>query len=147
MPRVYMFPNPRFGKPTHGGGPPNQSAKLADDKVAHIPGVSAVLGAHAKTVAARASARLMGVKAMSDRSEGAAGSRIALESGVIDKYIILDDTNSARAAWKIEKDHGVLVSSMMKSRSSLVRPAKYSRYASFFDRNPPKGLVINVGPT
>lgn len=146
MPKVYMFPNPKFGKPTAGGGPPNQSAKMADDVVAHLPGVKAHLSATARTIAARASGRLMTVKMMSSRSQGAMGSRIVVSQGVIDSYVSLDDTRSDGAAWQIEATHGVLKSALPRGRASLARPNGFAIGAKFPDRKPPKGLVINLDP-
>lgn len=146
MPVVYMFPNPDFGKPT-ASGDPEQSAHLADPHVAHLPGVQFHLEAVAKTVAARSAARLATVKAMSTRSEGAKGSRIAIEKGALDRYVKLDDTRSAGAAWKIEKDHGILESATPRGRESLAQKDGYVIASAFPDRKPPKGLVINLDPT
>lgn len=147
MPHVYMFPNPDFGKPTAGGGPPESSALLADPHVAHLPGVKAHVRATARTVAARAAGRLNTVKAMSERSEGPMGSRIVLESGVVDSYVVLNDERSAHAAWKINSDHGILDAAMPKGRASLARTHSDYMRSEYPDTKPPKGLVIELGST
>lgn len=146
MPQVYMFPNPSFGKPT-ASGEPEESAHLADPHVAHLIGVQFHLEAVAKTVAARAAGRLATVKATSTRSEGAGGSRITIEKGALDRYVKLDDTRSDGAAWKIEKDHGILASATPMGRASLAQQQGFVTASLFPDRKPPKGLVINLDPT
>ena len=145
MPQVYMFPNPNFGRPTAGGGPPESSALMADPLVAALPGVKAHVRAAAKTIGARAAARLNTVKAASDRSEGVRGSRIQLESGVIDSYVALNDERSAHAAWKINSDHGILAGAMPKGRASLARKRSDYARSEYPDTKPPKGLVIELG--
>lgn len=145
MPHVYMFPNPRFGLPT-ASGKPETSAHLADPHVAGLPGVKVHLGAVAKTIAARSAGRLATVKATSSHSDGPRGSRITIMSGVIDQYVVLDDTRSDRAAWKIEKDHGILASATPRGRASLAGAEGHIEGAEHPDRKPPKGLVINDGP-
>lgn len=147
MPHVYMFPNPRFGMPAGPNGEPETSAHLADPHVAHLAGVEAHLGATAKTIAARAAARLNTVKATSTTSAGPGGSRIHVMSGVIDRYVILDDTRSDSAAWIIEKEHGILSASRPLGRKALARKDGLVRGAEHPDRKPPKGLVIRLGPS
>lgn len=147
MPQVYMFPNPNFGKPTAGGGPPESSALMADPVVAALPGVEAHIRATAKTIGARAAARLNTVKAASSRSEGARGSRIQLDSGVIDSYVILNDERSAHAAWKINSQHGILDKAMPKGKASLTRKRSDYARSEYPDVKPPKGLVIELGPS
>lgn len=145
MPHVYMFPNPRFGMPTGPKGEPEKSAHLADPHVAHLPGVEAHLAATAKTIAARSSARLNTVKSMSSTSAGPKGSRIRVMSGVIDRYVVLDDTRSDKAAWIIEREHGILASATPRGRKTLARSDGHVDGAEHPDRKPPKGLVIRDG--
>jgi len=146
MPHVYMFPNPDFGKPTASGAP-EMSALLADPLVARLPGVGATLGATQRTVAARAAARLNTVKAASATSEAPGGSKIRIMSGVIDQYVVLDDTASAGAAWKIEADHGILASATPRGSASMSRRESDVKRSEVPDIKPPKGLVIHIGPT
>lgn len=145
MPHVYMFPNPDFGKPTAGGGPPESSALMADPVVAALPGVKVHARATAKTIGARAAARLNTVKAASNRSEGVQGSRIQLDSGVIDSYVILSDERSAHAAWKINSDHGILAGATPRGRATLARRHSDYKRSEYPDAKPPKGLVIELG--
>lgn len=144
MPRVYMFPNPKFGMPTGPNGEPEKSAHLADPHVAHLPGVKGVVGATARTIAARSTARLNTVKATSSSSDGSGGSRIRIMSGIIDQYVVLDDTRSDSAAWIIEKEHGILSSSTPRGRKSLAGKTSHVTGAEHPDRKPPKGMVIRV---
>lgn len=120
MPKVYMYPNPDLGKMTRAGVP-EKSVYMADPVAAHLPGVEAVLGSVATSIAARATGRLMTVKAGSDRSEGAGGSFIELEHGALDYHVILNDERSDKAAAKINKDHGILNKAMPAPRPRLAR--------------------------
>lgn len=136
MPKVYMYPNPDFGKMTRAGVP-EESVYKADPLVAHLPGVEAVLGSVATSIAARASGRLMTVKAGSDRSEGAMGSFIELEHGALDYYVILNDERSDKAAAKINQDHGILSSATPAGRPRLAR--KKTAWDNRLVKDPVKG--------
>lgn len=142
MPKVYMFPNPRFGFPTKAGVP-EKSVYLADPLVAEEGGVKAVVGAAAKTIAARSAGRLATVKASSTRSEGPQGSRIKLEEGFLDWYVILDDERSDFAAAKIEKDHGILKGSTPSGERRLAHDVDFAKEKL---NKVPKGVEVNLDP-
>src|SRR5690625_655532 len=77
------------------------------------------------------------------RSEGPQGSRIKLEEGFLDWYVILDDERSDFAAAKIEKDHGILKGSTPSGERRLAHDVDFAKEKL---NKVPKGVEVNLDP-